>query len=168
MFVFWFSDLDFTEYYPAPAKRVMSLQEPNLKMSKSHKDSRSRIVLTDKPEEISLKVMAALTDSVNSVSFDPVLRPGVSNLLQILSYFDKSSRSATELGVVHASLNLYNFKILVSETISAALSDIRFRYEELMAEDGGQYLDHVEAKGAQKARASAEATMALVKEAMGL
>ena len=146
----------------------MSLQEPHLKMSKSHSDQRSRILITDSPEEIHRKVMSALTDSTNSVSYEPQTRPGVANLLQLLSHFDAESRSAEQLGKMYSNLNLGAFKTKVSETISDSLLDIRRRYSEVMAEDGGSYLDHVEIKGAERARESAEATMAVVKQAVGV
>jgi tryptophanyl-tRNA synthetase len=146
----------------------MSLQEPHLKMSKSHSDPRSRILITDRPEQIHQKVMAALTDSTNSVSYDPENRPAVSNLLQLLSHFDPQGRSAQDLGAMYFNLNLRDFKGTIAETISSTLSPIRERYEEVMAEDNGAYVDHVERKGAAKARESAEATMAIVREAVGL
>lgn len=136
-------------------------------MSKSHMDPRSRILLTDNPDEITRKVISALTDSVNSVSYDPVSRPGVSNLLQLLSYFSDKPKSAEELGEIYAGLGLGDFKALVSQTIADSLECIRARYTEVMAEDGGRYLDYVEAKGAERARASAEATMAIVRDAVG-
>jgi tryptophanyl-tRNA synthetase len=146
----------------------MSLQEPHLKMSKSHPDPRSRILVTDSPEEILRKVMAALTDSSNSVSYDPIARPGVSNLLQLLSYFDSSSRSADELGKEYAAMDLGKLKTVVSETISASLAHIRTRYNQFMTEDDGRYLDYVELSGAAKARASAEMTMVSVRKVVGL
>jgi tryptophanyl-tRNA synthetase len=145
----------------------MSLQDPHLKMSKSHEDPRSRILLTDSPEDISRKIRSALTDSVNSVSYDPESRPGVSNLLQLLSYLHDTPKSPEELGEMYAGLGLGEFKALVSQTISTALESIRHRYAEVMAEDDGRYLDHIEAKGAERARASAEATMAIVRDAVG-
>jgi tryptophanyl-tRNA synthetase len=154
--------------FTAPAKRVMSLQEPHLKMSKSHKDPRSRILLTDSPEEISQKVMAALTDSTNSVSFDPNSRPGVSNLLELLYHLNGSKKSPEEIGKDLAGQKLGALKSLVAETIITALAGIRDRYKELVAEDNGRYLDHLEAKGAEKARANAEATMEVVRAAVGL
>jgi tryptophanyl-tRNA synthetase len=111
--------------------------------------------------------MSALTDSVNSVSYDPVSRPGVSNLLQLLSYFSDTLKSPEELGEMYAGLGLGEFKALVSHTISTALEGIRQRYAEVMAEDDGRYLDHIEAEGAERARASAKATMTIVREAVG-
>ena len=146
----------------------MSLQEPHLKMSKSHSDPRSRILVTDRPEEIHQKVMSARTDSINSVSYDPENRPGVSNLLHLLSHFDSHHRSPEDLGTVYSQLGLRDFKTTVFETISSRLEPIRKRYEEVMREDNGAYVDHVERKGAEKARESADATMAVVRDAVGL
>ena len=146
----------------------MSLQEPHLKMSKSHADSRSRILITDSADEIYRKIMSALTDSINSVSYNPSERPGVSNLLQLWSHFDPEGRSSEDLALSCQDMNLRTFKIKVSETIARSLEPIRLNYAELMAEGGGAYIDQVEKKGARVAMESAEATMAIVREAVGL
>jgi len=146
----------------------MSLQEPHLKMSKSHADPRSRILITDNADEIHRKIMSALTDSTNSVSYDPEERPGVSNLLQLWSHFDAEGRLPEELAITCQDMNLRTFKTKVSETIAAKLEPIRARFTELMAQDEGAYVDHVEKEGARKARESADATMEIVREAMGL
>ena len=111
--------------------------------------------------------MSALTDSVNSISYDPVSRPGVSNLLQLLSYFSDDQKSPEQLAKNYASLGLGELKMLVSHTIASALEGIQARYKEVMAEDEGRYLDYVEANGARKARENADATMAIVREAVG-
>jgi len=142
----------------------MSLQDPAFKMSKSHSDPKTRILITDSPDEIRKKIMSALTDSVNSVSYDPRNRPGVSNLLQILSHFDTEGRSAEDLGLAYSNLTLRELKTLVSDNIAQSLLPIRKRYEEVMAEDNGAYIDHVQAKGAEKARESAEETMSVIRE----
>lgn len=112
--------------------------------------------------------MSALTDSTNSVSYDPKARPGVSNLLHLWSHFDPEGRSPEELAATCNDMNLRMFKMKVSETIAESLEPIRTRYVELMVEDGGAYIDHVEKEGARKASESAEATMAVVREALGL
>lgn len=137
-------------------------------MSKSHSDPRSRILITDSADEIQRKIMSALTDSTNSVSYEPENRPGVSNLLQLMSNFDVQGRSPEELGKTYSDVNLRTFKTKVSETIAESLSPIRMRYAELIAEDDGAYIDYVEKQGAMKARESAEATMVVVREAVGL
>jgi tryptophanyl-tRNA synthetase len=137
-------------------------------MSKSHSDPRSRILITDSPEVIDKKVMAALTDSTNSISYDPENRPGVSNLLQLLSHFDSEGRSAADLGSVYSGHSIASFKRTLAETISTSLAPVRKRYSEIMAEGNGAYLDHVEEKGAKKAWESAEPTMTSVRKALHL
>lgn len=146
----------------------MSLQEPNLKMSKSHFDPRSRIVITDQPEEIRKKLMAALTDSTNSVSYDPIQRPGVANLLHLLSHFDAEGKNAEELGKEHAGLSLKAFKSLVSDNISASLQPIRESYELFIDESMDKDMKDMAERGASTARKSAEKTMVLVRNAVGL
>lgn len=111
--------------------------------------------------------MAALTDSTNSVSFDPVARPGVSNLLQLLAHLDTGGRSAETLADLYAPMGLGEFKREVSQIVTTKLSLVRNRYHEVMAADGGRYIDFVAAQGARKARDSAEETMVLVREAVG-
>lgn len=152
----------------APAKRVMSLMDPAQKMSKSAVNPKSRILITDTPEQISKKIMGAKTDDINSPSFDPVERPGVSNLLSLLSHFDGQGRTAAELGTLHSNLDIRGFKTVVADAVSSAICHIGVRYQEILQQDDGKYIDHVERQGGLKARANAEETMALVKEAIGL
>ncbi|CRK13779.1 hypothetical protein BN1723_002019 [Verticillium longisporum] len=150
------------------ARRVMSLQQPHKKMSKSSNDARSRILITDSPDEINQKLMSALTDCDNSVSYDPVNRPGVSNLLEILSIFDESGREPAQLAESLSGHNLKQLKEKVSESVVLGLNGIRERYIDLLSADEGKYLDFVEAEGARKARENAAETMAIVREATGL
>ncbi|PNH42873.1 hypothetical protein VD0004_g4493 [Verticillium dahliae] len=150
------------------ARRVMSLQQPHKKMSKSSNDARSRILITDSPDEINQKLISALTDCDNSVSYDPVNRPGVSNLLEILSIFDESGREPAQLAESLSGHNLKQLKERVSESVVMGLNGIRERYIDLLSADEGKYLDFVEAEGARKARENAAETMAIVREATGL
>ena len=69
---------------------------------------------------------------------------------------------------MHSGLGLGSFKKLVAETISSNLEPVRKRFEEVMRKGGGKYLDEVERMGARKARESAEETMSVVREAVGL
>ncbi|KAI9040872.1 tryptophan--tRNA ligase MSW1 [Aspergillus affinis] len=149
----------------SPAKRVMSLKEPTLKMSKSHTDKRSRILLTDSSEDIHKKVKSALTDSDASVSYDPVHRPGVSNLLEILSHFD--GRSCEDLAAEYKSSSLQSLKGHLGSQISLHLQPIRERYLSLIA-DKTNYLDVVAEEGARTASANADVTMRRVRETLGL
>lgn len=137
-------------------------------MSKSDPDPRSRIIITDSPEVIQKKIMAALTDSTNSISYDPENRPAVSNLLQLLSHFDPKERSATELANVYSGHTMASFKRTLADTISTGLAPIRERYSEIIAVGNGGYLDSIEEMGAKKAWESAEPTMESIREALHL
>ncbi|KAK2761404.1 Tryptophan--tRNA ligase, mitochondrial [Arachnomyces sp. PD_36] len=150
------------------AKRVMSLKDPRSKMSKSHTDPRSRISLIDSPEEISKKINQALTDSEPAISYDPVNRPGVSNLIELLCHFDDGRKSCTDIVTEHGSLGLRAFKQLLAEKISHRLAPIRERYLELTCGNNSDYLDSVAENGAQKAGENAHLTLELVKRNVGL
>ncbi|PKX95758.1 tryptophan--tRNA ligase MSW1 [Aspergillus novofumigatus IBT 16806] len=149
----------------SPAKRVMSLKEPTLKMSKSHADRRSRIILTDSPAEISKKINAALTDSELTITYDPVRRPGVANLIEILSHFD--GRTCDEIAMEYRSASLRALKEHLARTLSNHLEGIREKYLSLVG-DQTDYLDSIAEQGSEAARANAELTMEQVKVAMGL
>ena len=112
--------------------------------------------------------MAALTDSTNCVSYEPETRPGVSNLLQLWSHFDSEGRSPEVLASSCSGMGLKAFKTKVADAIAESLAPVRRKYEEFMKEDGGAYIDFVEKDGARRARGSAEETMMLVREAVGL
>lgn len=176
-----------SESKPAPTKRVMSLQLPTKKMSKSDPDPSSRILLTDTPSEIHAKILKARTDSLTpslGITFDPIQRPGVSNLLQLLSHFDAANRSAHEIAAqINAEVGnhgldgegeqnpLRKLKERVSEVVQRELNPIRERYLELLQGDEGKeggYLDEVIREGARKANESAERTMSRVRRAVEL
>lgn len=153
---------------PAPAKRIMSLNEPHLKMSKSHHDPRSRILITDHPDEIKMKLKLALTDCTTGLSYDLAARPGVSNLLTILAHFTEPESDPRELARRYASLSMREFKDMVAANIAERLSGIRARYEDLMKAQNASMLEETANEGARKARERAAVTMAAVKEAIGL
>ncbi|KAJ0116417.1 hypothetical protein J7T55_007397 [Diaporthe amygdali] len=155
----------------SPARRVMSLTDPTKKMSKSDANPASRVLITDAPAEIRKKVMRAVTDSQSgSVSYDPESRPGVSNLLEILAILEGEERTPAEAaaGFAGSQHPLKALKERTADAIVAELRDVRERYFELMGHNDGKELDEIEARGAEKARASADVTMKLVKEAVGL
>lgn len=149
----------------APAKRVMSLKEPALKMSKSHVDEKSRIILTDSPAEIHKKIKVALTDSEAGIAYDPVRRPGVSNLIEIVRHLEGVSCEEIAREYQHASLRV--LKEHVADRITFHLQEIRDRYLSLM-EDRTGYLEKVAEEGAEAARANSQVTMRQLREAMGL
>jgi tryptophanyl-tRNA synthetase len=150
----------------SPAKRIMSLSDPSVKMSKSHPNPDSRILITDSPSIIKRKITKAVTDSINSVSYDPVNRPGVANLVELMSHFDIERRSPEVLEETCKGMGLGSFKELVARTISDRLEGVRVNFERIMGEEG--LVEDIAAKGAKIARRNAEETMVLVREAVGL
>lgn len=149
----------------APTRRVMSLREPTSKMSKSHTDERSRILLTDTNESIHKKIKLALTDSEPSIKYDPVRRPGVANLIEIIAHIE--GRKCEELALEYQSATLGSLKGHVAERISSHLGEIREKYFALIDDRTG-YLDVIADQGAQTASANAEFTVKKIKNAMGL
>ena len=151
-------------------------------MSKSATDPRSRVLITDGPDEIRKKLNAALTDSINSVTYDPQGRPAVSNLLQLLSLFEggrgggssssgggaEGGRTPEELALELEGSSLKVLKTRVADAVVSELAGVRDRFYEFMERDGGEFLDDVEEKGAAKARENAEKTMRLVRSAVGI
>lgn len=134
-------------------------------MSKSHADERSRILLTDSKEAIHKKVKAALTDSEPTITYDPARRPGVSNLIEIVSHLD--GVSPTELALEYKSASLRSLKEHVADRIADHLAGIRHEYYSLIEDRTGR-LEQVAERGAISARANSEATMKKVREAIGL
>ncbi|UNI19718.1 Tryptophan--tRNA ligase [Purpureocillium takamizusanense] len=150
-----------------PVHRIMSLTDPTAKMSKSHKSERSRILITDTPDEIRAKISSALTDSHVGISYDIATRPGISNLLDILSIFDAQQRTPSELADAYSQTHPRQFKGMMADSVIQGLHGIRSRFLELLDSDS-TYLDYVEAQGARKARENAEETMEVVRSAIGL
>ncbi|KAL8771364.1 MAG: hypothetical protein Q9209_003270 [Squamulea sp. 1 TL-2023] len=152
----------------SPAKRVMSLKDPRVKMSKSHEDPRSRILLNDSPEMIQMKIKAALTDSIDGLYYHPEQRPGVSNLLMLMSYMDACQRSVEQIAAEGQALSMRAFKEEVAETLIKGMAELKERYDYFMDDAQSQYLRDVAAKGDEKARLKAEETMVLVREIVGI
>ena len=145
----------------------MSLKEPRLKMSKSHEDYRSRIQVNDGPEIIGEKIRLALTDSITGVTYDPKNRPGVSNLLAIMSYLDEQGRTVEEFAQACNSMNMRQFKATVTSAISESLASTRDKYNRIIKNET-DYLDDIAIEGSNKARRKADKTMAAVRQVIGL
>lgn len=148
----------------------MSLTQPTSKMSKSDPNPLSRILITDTPDQITKKISRALTDSESKVvSYDPSSRPGVSNLLEILTILEGGSEPQdTALEFESAAVPMRALKERTADAVARELAEVGERYHELLGRGNGAWLDEVEKRGAERARASAERTMARVKEAVGL
>ncbi|GAB7362108.1 hypothetical protein MBLNU230_g2137t1 [Neophaeotheca triangularis] len=151
----------------SPAKRVMSLTDPEAKMSKSASNPKSRILLTDSKEAIAAKLKTAVTDSVKGISYSPETRPGVSNLLDIL-YHSRSRdvKDQMELAQGLGDISMRVFKEEVAAAVEETVGPVRERYQNFIQDEA--MLDDVASEGAEKARASAEETMLEVRKAVGL
>ena len=137
-------------------------------MSKSHPDLRSRIHINDGPEIVADKIRLALTDSIPGVSYDPEHRPGVSNLLNIMSYLDREGRTSEELALACSHMNMRQFKAMVTSAVSDKLADAREKYKRIMSDRETYYLDDIAIEGSRKARRQAHIIMAKVRQAIGL
>ena len=143
--------------------RVMSLDDPTSKMSKSAENPLSRISLLDEESRIKKAIMKSTTDSEGIIRFDIENKPGISNLLNIYSAF--SGLSVEDLEKKYEGCGYGDFKKdLVGVTVDA-IKPIRERYEEIRY---SQELLDVLKEGAEKANAISEETMKRVKERFGL
>ncbi len=159
----------YQEVFPIPERitpeigaRVMSLQDPTSKMSKSDPNPGSRILLVDEPDVIVKKIRSAVTDSGREVTFDWKNKPGISNLLELFSFF--SGRSIADLVDEYRQGGYGPFKSAVADAVVEGLTPIRTRFKQLDDAD----VARVMAKGALDARGRAEKSMAAVREAVGL
>ncbi|HLH74184.1 MAG TPA: tryptophan--tRNA ligase [Chloroflexota bacterium] len=154
------------EPYIAPRQsgsRIMSLTDPTKKMSKSDENPNSYILLTDPPDVIRKKFARAVTDNGREVRYDEKNKPGVSNLMVILSLC--SGRSLEEIARTYNSSGYAQFKKDTAEAVIATLEPIQRRYQELV-ESGA--IDQVLCVGAARARQVASAKLAVVQDRMGL
>ncbi|KAI2642795.1 tryptophanyl-tRNA synthetase [Xylaria nigripes] len=148
--------------------RVMSLQNPYEKMSKSSTNERSRILLSSSPQEIRSRIIGAVTDGLGAITYDPERRPGVSNLLELAAQCSPESTTPEFLAAQLKGASPSELKELCIKFITAELEGVHERYLELFRRAGGKYLDEIEAEGAEIARRNAEETMRLVRSAVGL
>jgi len=159
----------FGEVFPVPERitpkigaRVVSLTDPTSKMAKSDPSVKSRILLTDSTDQIVKKVKSAVTDTGSEVTFDWEHKPGISNLLEMFSFF--SGRSIDDLVVEFENSGYGAFKVAVGEAVAEGIRPIREAYEGMSDVE----VSDVMSASAVRARVSAKTTMELVREATGL
>jgi tryptophanyl-tRNA synthetase len=148
---------------PTVGARIMGLDEPDKKMSKSAVGSGHAVSLLDPPEVIRKKILRATTDSNPAVDFETA-GAGVRNLLAIFQAFTECSDEA--LRAQFSGMRYGDLKKTVAEVVIAALEPIQKRYREITAETG--YIARVLEDGAEKVRPIANDTVHKVKKAMGL
>ncbi len=149
---------------PTVGARIKDLQNPTAKMSKSIESPQGTILVLDEPKVITKKVKSAVTDSDTAVRFDVEAKPGVSNLLALLSV--ATGRSVPDLEAEFGTSGYGTFKAAVAEALVEYLRPTRERYDEL-ASDPAE-LARLLAVGAAKAETIAAATMTRVRAATGL
>jgi tryptophanyl-tRNA synthetase len=150
--------------HPEAAARVMDLQEPLNRMSKSTSSDKGIVHLLDEPKRIVKKLRSAVTDSATDIRHDRDDKPGVSNLLEILSA--ATGRDVDDLAAEHDGHGYGRFKDAVAEAVVELLRPIQQRHAELAADRGE--VARLLAVGADRARDVAAPTLARAKDAMGL
>lgn len=148
---------------PPVGARIMGLQEPTAKMSKSGDAETDAIYLLDPPDTITRKLKRAVTDLGNEVRFDIKEKPGVSNLMSILAATTGASfDSITEQ---FSGQGYGKLKGAVAEAVVECLKPVQARYAELRADEAS--LMRVLRDGAQRASAKADVTLQRVHESLG-
>ena len=148
--------------FPAAGARVMDLQDPTSKMSKSEDQAPGTILLLDEPQAIEKKIKRAVTDTESEVRYDVAAKPGVSNLLSILGACTGRTPEAAAEGYTQ-------YGPLKADTAAAVierLSPIQARFAELEADPAET--QRLLAVGAAKASERASATLARARDALGL
>ena len=120
-------------YIPKVGAKIMSLQEPEKKMSKSDANEKATIFLTDSDAEIRSKIKRAVTDSGTDIRFDAERRQGVANLMTL--YHITTGASIAEIEQEFVGLGYAEFKEAVGEAIVAFIAPVRSRYEALRADE---------------------------------
>ncbi|UTT63073.1 tryptophan--tRNA ligase [Microcella humidisoli] len=143
--------------------KIYDLQNPGSKMSKSGESPAGILWLMDEPSVLTKKVKSAVTDSSGVVAYDPAEKPGVSNLLSILSLLTGQSMDA--LVASFDGLQYGALKTAVAEAVVEAFEPIRTRTLELL--DDPAELDRLLAINADRASVIADATLARVYDALG-
>ncbi len=149
--------------FPETGGRIMDLQEPDRKMSTTDSQPAGKVLLTDPPDTIRKKLKSAVTDSGTDVHYDPEQKPGISNLLEIMSV--ATGDPIPDLEARYDSGGYGQFKSDVAEAVVTLLDPIRARYEELRADE--PELRAMLARGADKARAASAPTLEQMYERMG-
>ena len=152
-------------FIPKSGARVMSLQEPTKKMSKSDDNRNNVIGLLEDPKAVTKKIKRAMTDSEEPpvVRYDLATKAGVSNLLDILS--GVTGKSIPELEAEFEGQMYGHLKGAVAEAVSGMLTELQDRYNSFRSDEA--LLQQIMRDGAEKARARAQSTLAKVYEAIG-
>lgn len=150
-------------YIGKTAARVMSLAEPNRKMSKSDANINAFISMDDDPDTIIRKFKRAVTDSGSEIRFSPE-KPGISNLLTIYTAFTNKTFEQAE--AEFDGLGYGDFKLRVGEAVVSVIEPIRQEKNRILSDKG--YIDQVLSLGAERAERLAYRTLSKVYKKVGL
>jgi tryptophanyl-tRNA synthetase len=142
---------------------VMNLQEPDVKMSKSRGAESGTVLMLDPPDTIRKKVKSAVTDSGTDVRYDPGEKPGISNLIELLTVV--TGESIKDVESRYDGSGYGQFKQDVADAIVELLDPIQARYNALRSDVSE--LDRLLRVGADKARTASAPTLTLMYERMG-
>ncbi|WP_017815082.1 tryptophan--tRNA ligase [Paenibacillus shenyangensis] len=142
--------------------RIMSLDDPSRKMSKSNPNQNSYILLQDSPESIRKKLARAVTDSEGLVRYDWEQKPAISNLIEIYAVF--SGEPVEEIEQRYTGQGYGVFKKELTEVVVAKLVPIQQRFSEII---GSSELDQILRRGAEQASMIADKTLRQAAKAMG-
>jgi tryptophanyl-tRNA synthetase len=143
--------------------RIMSLQEPTKKMSKSDENLNGFISLLDDPKQIVKKFKRAVTDSETEVRYDRENKPGVSNLMEI--YACASGASLEAIAEEFSGKGYGDFKLKVGQAVADTIRPVQEEYKRLLADKG--YLEQVMRNNAEAASRIAWRTLAKVRKKVG-
>ncbi|HWL37758.1 MAG TPA: tryptophan--tRNA ligase [Frankiaceae bacterium] len=143
--------------------KILDLQDPTSKMSKSAESQAGVIDLLEDPASIAKKVKRAVTDTDTVVRYDEDAKPGITNLLTIHAAF--SGKTVEKLEDEYAGRGYGDFKKDTADVVVAALTPFQERYRRWADDPEG--LDTILAEGAERARAVAQQTMAVVRDRVG-
>jgi tryptophanyl-tRNA synthetase len=147
---------------PPVGARVMDLQSPTNKMSKSLESPQGTVLVLDPPEQIVKKIKRAVTDTDGEVRYDPAAKPGVANLLSILA-----AATGGDPEVLAAGYTQYGpLKADTADAVVEVVRPLQDRYAELLDDQGT--VTKALSRGAEKAQAIAAVTLARVKDRIGL
>jgi tryptophanyl-tRNA synthetase len=149
--------------YPEIGARIMDLQEPTKKMATTGGTQQGTVLIADPPDAIRKKVMSAVTDSGRDVVHDPESKPGISNLIEIMSV--ATGESFEQIESRYDGQGYGSFKAEVAEAVVALLDPIRRRYDELRGDEAE--LRRLLALGADQACEASAPTLEAMYERMG-
>lgn len=144
--------------------RIMSLQDPDKKMSKSDENDKNYVSIIDDAKKIEKKIKSATTDSGTEIKFDAEKKPGLSNLLTIYSVL--SGKSIEQIEKDYAGKMYGHLKVDLAELVVQTLRPVKESYDDLMKNK--DHLDQLLKSGAERAQARAQVTLDNVYKTVGL